>query len=139
MVLRTLPARNRMNRFLLGTASLDCKKGEGMLFASFAQNMKRYIADPYARLRGGGKASVVRVTVQRQHRLVAFQRPRQAGAAKERKDRLRLADNRLLDGRVVRDCDLLLCMQLSQAVIELDRFALCYLNKGLDSLFSEWH
>src|SRR5215469_9747624 len=79
------------------------------------------------------------VPVQRQRRLVLVERTLQPRTAEEWEDRFRLAYDGFFDRRVVRNGDLHLCLQLLQAVIELDCFALSDLDKGLDAEFSERH
>src|ERR1700687_776438 len=81
----------------------------------------------------------MRMSVQRKHRLVRFERALETRTAQEREDGFGFADDGFLDGRIVSDGDFLLRLALRQAVVELDGFPLRNLNKGLNSLLSKRH
>src|SRR3569833_573297 len=110
-----------------------------MLLAKLAQDGKSHIADAHSRPCLGGKRALVRVTVQGQHRPVRLKCSLESRTAEEWEDRLRFTHNRVFDRRVVGDADFLFRLALSEAVIELDRFAFRYFDNGLDSLLAKGH
>src|SRR6201998_2402294 len=104
-----------------------------------AQDRQRNIADADPRSRFSAKSPPVGVSVQRQQRIVRFERALEARASQKSKDRFRFADDGLLDGGVVRDSNLLLRLRLRKAVVELDGFTFRDLDEGLDPLLSKRH
>src|SRR6266567_6732908 len=115
----------------------NCEDRKRMFFTVFAQYVQCDITDFHTRHGHVREAAMMCVAVKRQHGLVAVQHPLQSRTAEERKDRFRLADNGLFDGRIVSDCDLERRIELRQPVVKLDGFALGNLDKCFDSLFSK--